>query len=188
MDSYSLNAKEFSERLGTSAGTVSHWLSGRNGPSYEVIVKIIEEFPTVSLNWLILGEGGMHREAAVRHTVPLFTADTSPTSEEELPPPIPAGSGAPGTGGANENHPEEDTDVNGPKSATEITDGNLQACPEDPRRNTSVTHQSPEHPIAHREEFTFASAGKLQMESVEHSPDIIILLPDGTYQRYTPRK
>jgi transcriptional regulator with XRE-family HTH domain len=57
MDHYGLSATAFSEKLGVNRSTTSHLLSGRNKPSLDVVMKILDSFPEVSLYWLMNGKG-----------------------------------------------------------------------------------------------------------------------------------
>jgi len=46
----------FAKKLGMAWMTVSNIVDGRNAPSYDNIVKIIESFDWVDANWLVMGE------------------------------------------------------------------------------------------------------------------------------------
>ncbi len=48
---------EFADKVGIKRSTLSHCLSGRNDVSKEIIVKIHNALPDVSINWLMFGEG-----------------------------------------------------------------------------------------------------------------------------------
>ena len=52
-----LTAAQFAEKIGISASSLSHILSGRNNPSLEVVMKIHKACNDVSLDWLLYGEG-----------------------------------------------------------------------------------------------------------------------------------
>lgn len=62
MNHYRLNKTELSSRLGLSPAVLSHITSGRNKPSLELITQILQTFPEISSDWLILGKGGMLRD------------------------------------------------------------------------------------------------------------------------------
>ncbi len=57
LDYYSLSATAFSEKIDFNRSTISHLLSGRNKPSLEFIMKVLQEFPEVELYWLLNGKG-----------------------------------------------------------------------------------------------------------------------------------
>ena len=50
---------QFADAIGVARPIVSHILSGRNKPSLEVVQKIVDAFPDVSLPWLLKGMGSM---------------------------------------------------------------------------------------------------------------------------------
>ena len=51
-----LSASAFAEKIGVQRSSISHILSGRNKPSLDFLVKIIEVFPKTSLNELVYGD------------------------------------------------------------------------------------------------------------------------------------
>ena len=53
----SLNASSFADKIGVQRSSLSHLLSGRNKPSLDFILKIIEVFPDVDLYWILNGVG-----------------------------------------------------------------------------------------------------------------------------------
>jgi DNA-binding XRE family transcriptional regulator len=57
LDYYSLNASSFADKIGVQRSSMSHLLSGRNKPSLDFILKIIEIFPDVDLYWILNGTG-----------------------------------------------------------------------------------------------------------------------------------
>jgi transcriptional regulator with XRE-family HTH domain len=57
LDYYSLNASSFADRIGVQRSSMSHLLSGRNKPSLDFVMKILEVFPDVDLYWILNGKG-----------------------------------------------------------------------------------------------------------------------------------
>ena len=57
MDEYDLNATNFADRIDVGRSSISHILSGRNKPSLEFVMKVIDTFPEVELYWLLNGKG-----------------------------------------------------------------------------------------------------------------------------------
>ena len=62
LDYYGLSATAFSEKIDFNRSTISHLLSGRNKPSLEFIMKVLQEVPEVELyqscpSTLAVGEG-----------------------------------------------------------------------------------------------------------------------------------
>jgi transcriptional regulator with XRE-family HTH domain len=57
LDYYSLNASSFADKIGVQRSSMSHLLSGRNKPSLDFVMKILEVFPDVDLYWILNGKG-----------------------------------------------------------------------------------------------------------------------------------
>lgn len=57
LDYYSLNASSFADKIGVQRSSLSHLLSGRNKPSLDFILKILDVFPDVDLYWILNGNG-----------------------------------------------------------------------------------------------------------------------------------
>jgi DNA-binding XRE family transcriptional regulator len=57
LDYYSLNASTFADRIGVQRSSMSHLLSGRNKPSLDFVMKIMEVFPDVDIYWILNGKG-----------------------------------------------------------------------------------------------------------------------------------
>ena len=57
LDFYGVNATSFSEKIAFNRSTISHLLSGRNKPSLEFVMKVLQTYPEVDLYWLLYGKG-----------------------------------------------------------------------------------------------------------------------------------
>ena len=57
MDYYNLTASMLAEKINIQRSSISHLLSGRNKPSLDFVLKILENFPEVELYWLLNGKG-----------------------------------------------------------------------------------------------------------------------------------
>ncbi|MFD2518700.1 helix-turn-helix domain-containing protein [Salinimicrobium flavum] len=57
MDYYDLSAASFADKIDVGRSSISHLLSGRNKPSLDFVMKIIDAFPDVELYWLLNGKG-----------------------------------------------------------------------------------------------------------------------------------
>jgi len=57
LDYYGLNASAFADKIGVQRSSMSHLLSGRNKPSLDFVMKILEVFPDVDLYWILVGKG-----------------------------------------------------------------------------------------------------------------------------------
>lgn len=57
LDYYGVSATAFSEEINFNRSTISHLLSGRNKPSLEFVLKVLQKYPEVELYWLLNGKG-----------------------------------------------------------------------------------------------------------------------------------
>jgi hypothetical protein len=57
LDYYTLNASSFADKIGVQRSSMSHLLSGRNKPSLDFVLKILDVFPDVDLYWMLNGKG-----------------------------------------------------------------------------------------------------------------------------------
>jgi transcriptional regulator with XRE-family HTH domain len=60
-----LNASGFADKIGVQRSSLSHLLSGRNKPSLDFILKILDEFPDVDLYWILNGKGSFPKNEEV---------------------------------------------------------------------------------------------------------------------------
>ena len=56
-----INPTRLAERIGVQRSSISHILSGRNKPSYDFLLKILESFPNLNPDWLMRGKGLMYK-------------------------------------------------------------------------------------------------------------------------------
>ena len=56
MDDSGLSSAQMADRIGVQRSAISHILSGRNKPSLDFVVKVLESFPNVSSEWLLRGQ------------------------------------------------------------------------------------------------------------------------------------
>jgi transcriptional regulator with XRE-family HTH domain len=54
---YGLTASLFADKINVQRSSISHLLSGRNKPSLDFILKVLDSFPEVELLWLLNGKG-----------------------------------------------------------------------------------------------------------------------------------
>ncbi len=82
LDYYSISATELSNQISFNRSTISHLLSGRNKPSLDFVMKVLQKFPEVELYWLMNGKGKFPIE---KNDSPLST----PTFQNKLKKPLP---------------------------------------------------------------------------------------------------
>jgi transcriptional regulator with XRE-family HTH domain len=78
MEVYSLTPAEFAERVDVQRSSISHLMSRRNKPSLDFIQKVLNHFPEINPNWLVMGIGPMKQ-------LDLFDALGQPAEAPALP-------------------------------------------------------------------------------------------------------
>lgn len=51
-----LTNSSFADKIGVPRSSISHMLSGRNNPSLDIIIKILQSFDGISANYLLSGD------------------------------------------------------------------------------------------------------------------------------------
>jgi len=59
-----ISQSQFADTIKVVRASVSHVLAGRNNPSYDFIRAIMDNYPSLNIEWLILGKGKMYKEPA----------------------------------------------------------------------------------------------------------------------------
>lgn len=57
LEYYGINASAFADKIGVQRSSLSHLLSGRNKPSLDFILKILDVYPEIDLYWILNGKG-----------------------------------------------------------------------------------------------------------------------------------
>jgi transcriptional regulator with XRE-family HTH domain len=58
LEYFGLSAAAFADKIEVQRSGISHLLSGRNKPSLDFVMKVVQTFPEVNLYWLLKGKGG----------------------------------------------------------------------------------------------------------------------------------
>ena len=61
LESEKLTNSKLAEIISVQASSISHITSGRNKPGFDFLAKILQAFPDLSPDWLLLGKGEMYR-------------------------------------------------------------------------------------------------------------------------------
>jgi len=56
------SSAQLAEDIGVQPSGISHILSGRNKPSLDFIIKMLEKYPYLSTEWLLFGKGVMYKD------------------------------------------------------------------------------------------------------------------------------
>ncbi|APA00482.1 MULTISPECIES: helix-turn-helix domain-containing protein [Flavobacterium] len=92
LDYYSINASAFADRIGVQRSSLSHLLSGRNKPSLDFILKILDVYPEVDLYWILNGKGDFPKnnltatesESTINSTSIPLSINPNPAIAEDL--------------------------------------------------------------------------------------------------------
>ena len=57
MEYYGINASSFADEIGVQRSGISHILAGRNKPSLDFVLKVLDAFKEIDLYWLLIGKG-----------------------------------------------------------------------------------------------------------------------------------
>ena len=72
-----LSASKFADEMGIQRSGISHILSGRNQPSFDFLIKLMNKYPDINLEWFITGQGEM-KKSAIRETAQKEVHQKSP--------------------------------------------------------------------------------------------------------------
>ncbi|HUX97689.1 MAG TPA: helix-turn-helix transcriptional regulator [Bacteroidales bacterium] len=60
------SSAQFAEEIGVQPSGISHILSGRNNPSLDFVLKMLEKYRNISTDWLLFGNGPMYKEGKIQ--------------------------------------------------------------------------------------------------------------------------
>lgn len=60
------SSAQLAEEIGVQPSGISHILSGRNNPSLDFVLKMLEKYPYLSSEWLLFGKGTIYKETPVQ--------------------------------------------------------------------------------------------------------------------------
>jgi len=60
------SSAQFAEEIGVQPSGISHILSGRNNPSLDFVLKMLEKYNFLSTEWLLFGKGSMYKDSRMQ--------------------------------------------------------------------------------------------------------------------------
>jgi transcriptional regulator with XRE-family HTH domain len=60
------SSAQLAEEIGVQPSGISHILSGRNNPSLDFVLKMLEKYQFISGDWLLFGKGSMYKEVKMQ--------------------------------------------------------------------------------------------------------------------------
>ncbi|AWX46018.1 hypothetical protein HME9304_03050 [Flagellimonas maritima] len=87
IDHYGLTVSIFADNIGVQRSSISHILSGRNKPSLDFVMKVIQTYPSVNLYWLLNGKGHFpaKEESKENSPTPNPSMTTNTDSKNKIP-------------------------------------------------------------------------------------------------------
>lgn len=79
-----LSQSQFADKMGIQRSGVTHLLSGRNKPSFEFITRMLQAFPALNAEWLLLGKGKPYKDSAVLPEVQIVKEPETPQADDNL--------------------------------------------------------------------------------------------------------
>jgi transcriptional regulator with XRE-family HTH domain len=76
------SSSQLAEEIGVQPSGISHIISGRNKPSLDFILKMLEKYKHLSSEWLLFGKGDMYADKAQQD---LFFASDEQKLLENMP-------------------------------------------------------------------------------------------------------
>ena len=83
LDFYNISATELSNQISFNRSTISHLLSGRNKPSLDFVMKVLQKYPEVELYWLLNGKGSFPLVKNIPSSSHLITKNIHPAEKED---------------------------------------------------------------------------------------------------------
>lgn len=168
MDYNKFTPSEFADALEIDRSRLSHILNGRNKPSLEIVMKILEKFPEISSDWLLFGSGNMLKNLETSNKNSNFINEkTKPTTAE--------------------------LDLNIPDSYNDDKNLDKQINEEKEIKepiNTSLSYNSKNDDNLNLASQSITSEQPMQVIS-ENNKEIISIVwffSDGTYKSFSPEK
>ena len=85
LDYYNISAAELSNQIKFNRSTISHLLSGRNKPSLDFVMRILQKYPEVELYWLLNGKGSFPSITKNLDAIDTMTTSQATKIESILP-------------------------------------------------------------------------------------------------------
>jgi transcriptional regulator with XRE-family HTH domain len=60
------SSAQLAEEIGVQPSGISHILSGRNNPSLDFVLKMLEKYRFLSTDWLLFGRGSMYKDSKMQ--------------------------------------------------------------------------------------------------------------------------
>lgn len=176
IESLGMKTADFADKVGIQKSAVSHLIGGRNKPSFEVIGSMLQAFPELNPDWLILGKGDMWRKVetgpSTKNSLPNQRAHSTSLKELVNAAPLPN----------TTSHTQiQNTESVESKPILKNTNVNsMQGLPS----TSSDKPQIETIPTPTQNVESTSSSNNTSVITETNLPDIVVLQPDGRYIRY----
>lgn len=79
-----LSQSQFADKMGIQRSGVTHLLSGRNKPSFEFLTRMLQAYPSLNAEWLLLGKGKPYKDSNVSPEIQTVTEPAPAPVEDQL--------------------------------------------------------------------------------------------------------
>lgn len=176
IESLGMKTADFADKVGIQKSAVSHLIGGRNKPSFEVIGSMLQAFPELNPDWLILGKGDMWRKVetvpSTKNSLPNQRAHSTSLKELVNAAPLPN----------TTSHTQiQNTESVESKPILKNTNVNsMQGLPS----TSSDKPQIETIPTPTQNVESTSNSNNTSVITETNLPDIVVLQPDGRYIRY----
>lgn len=87
MRAKNITASQFADEINIQRSGMSHIMSGRNKPSLDFVMRVLNRYPEIDTNWLLFGKGEMYKSANTQEHVQNSGTETAPnfqTTENQV--------------------------------------------------------------------------------------------------------
>ena len=67
MDFHEISAAGLADKIGVQRSSISHLLSGRNNPSLDFVLRVLDNYPEIQFDWLVKGEGKLEIDSSAEN-------------------------------------------------------------------------------------------------------------------------
>ena len=78
LDYYQVSAAAFADEIKVQRSSISHLLSGRNRPSLDFVLKVLDKYEAVDLYWLMNGKGSFPKKQTNSAPAPVLSRKIDP--------------------------------------------------------------------------------------------------------------
>ena len=78
MRAKNITASQFADEINIQRSGMSHIMSGRNKPSLDFVMRVLNRYPEIDTNWLLFGKGEMYKSANTQEPVQNSGTETAP--------------------------------------------------------------------------------------------------------------